>query len=115
MLPVDYTKNYYHEIRHAELIENENLQRAWADCAKEFYFGELPNGLEIFEFGGALGYNLLALTNQHKCHMLELSEIGRTHANKHGIVTYSNVNEILEKKFDIILCRHVLEHVDSPL
>ena len=115
MQPVDYTKDNYHETRHAELIENENLQLAWAECAKEFYFGGLRDGLDIFEFGGALGYNLLALKNQHACHMLELSEIGRSHANKFGIVTYADVKEIEEKKFDVILCRHVLEHVDNPL
>lgn len=115
MQPVDYTKNDYHETRHAELIENENLQLAWAECAREFYFDGLPDELEIFEFGGGLGYNLLALTNQHACHMLELSEIGRSQAKKFGIVTYSDMKEIGEKKFDVILCRHVLEHVDSPL
>jgi SAM-dependent methyltransferase len=115
MLPVDYTKNEYHETRHAELIGNESLQLAWAACAREFYFEGLPSGMEIFEFGGALGYNLLALTEQHSCHMLELSEIGRSHANKFGIVTYADVKEIGEKKFDVVLCRHVLEHVDNPL
>ena len=115
MQQVDYTKNEYHEKRHPEFIRNDVLKLAWAKCAKKFYFNNLNNGMEIFEFGGALGYNLLALTEHHRCHMLELSEIGRLNAEKFGIITYSDTREIAGKKFDVVLCRHVLEHVDNPL
>jgi len=115
MRSVDYTKNTYHEARHAELIENEALQIAWSECSKQFYFGGLPSGSDIFEFGGALGYNLIALAKSNKCHMLELSEIGRSSAAKFGIISHFAIEEVFGKQFDVILCRHVLEHVDSPL
>jgi SAM-dependent methyltransferase len=115
MHDVDYTKDDYHKTRHAELIDNSELQLAWSECAKEYYFKSLPNGSDVFEFGGALGYNLLALADVNNCHMLELSEIGRANAQKFNIATYANVDEIGGRKFDNILCRHVLEHVDNPL
>lgn len=112
---VDYRKNEYHEKRHAELIGNISLQLAWSECAKSFYFEGIPQHSDIFEFGGALGYNLLALAKEHTCHMLELSEVGRSNAAKFGIRTYSDLGDLGDKKFDYILCRHVLEHVDNPL
>lgn len=115
MESVDYKANDYHTARHPELISNTVLQFAWSECAKEFYFKDLPDRSAVFEFGGALGYNLLALLEQHECHMLEPSEIGRSHAQKHGITTYTEMSEIGDKKFDVVLCRHVLEHVDSPI
>lgn len=115
MLTVDYEKDDYHQKRHAELIRDEGLQHAWAYCARQFYFRDLPTQSSIFEFGGALGYNLLALTEQHQCHMLELSEIGRAHARKFGITTYSTLADVPQSGFDAVLCRHVLEHVDNPL
>lgn len=115
MLNVDYTKNNYHENRHAEFIENENLQFAWAECAKDFYFKHLHDGDEILEYGGGLGYNLLSINKNHVCHMLELSEIGRENAKKNGIITYADNDELKGKVFDTILCRHVLEHIDNPL
>lgn len=115
MIDIDYTKDDYHKLRHPELINSSELQIAWASCAKKFYFDGFQDGIDIFEFGGGLGYNLMALSDKNNCHLLELSEIGRLNAAKYNIATYSNNSDVCNKKFDVILCRHVLEHVDSPL
>jgi SAM-dependent methyltransferase len=115
MQHIDYTKNRYHQIRHPEFINNKLLQFAWSECAKKFYFNGLKERKTIFEFGGAFGYNLFALKEKHNCNMLELSEIGRANAKKFGIETYKTLFEVKRKKFDIVLCRHVLEHIAKPL
>jgi SAM-dependent methyltransferase len=114
---IDYSEDDYHEMRHPEFLGNNELQRAWSAFAYKLYFSKLLNGdrKKIFEFGGAFGYNLLEMVGAHDCSLLELSKIGRTHAEKLGIATYTDEAELKGLSFDIILCRHVLEHVDNPL
>jgi SAM-dependent methyltransferase len=113
--PVDYRADDYHLTRHSELIESTDLRDAWSSYAKREYFGGLDKRSRVLEFGGALGYNLVALASSHECHMLELSEIGRSYAAKYGIITHADNAELVGEQFDQILCRHVLEHVDHPL
>jgi SAM-dependent methyltransferase len=47
--------------------------------------------------------------------MVEPSEIGRNLARKAGITVAPHLDEIADRQFDIVLCRHVLEHIDDPL
>lgn len=111
---VDYTDSQYHKHRHSEFIDSETLTEAWSEFANIEYFGN-RKGLKILEFGGGLGHNLIQLSKYNKVWMLEPSEIGRNYANKFGIKTVSLISELESERFDLILCRHVLEHVDNPL
>jgi len=114
---IDYKKSDYHRRRHPEFFENSELFSAWGHFVKHAYFGDQDiAGKRILEYGGALGYNLQQLKAQADVSsMIEPSDIGREIALSKGIRSYSSADEIKGQMFDIVLCRHVLEHISDPL
>jgi SAM-dependent methyltransferase len=116
MNKIDYTSDDYHKSRHPEFFENQELSTAWSHFVKYTYFKDVDIvGKRILEYGGGLGYNLLELKKEADVSMIEPSNIGRELAEKSGIKSYSAASEIKNKQFDIILCRHVLEHISNPV
>jgi len=111
---IDYTRDEYHRKRHPELLEDEELRRAWSCFANLAYFGNVERGQVVLEFGGGLGANLLEVGKRAKTHMVEPSRLGREIAVQSGITAVETVEELGDQKFDTILCRHVLEHVEHP-
>jgi SAM-dependent methyltransferase len=114
---VDYKENKYHEDRHPEFIESELLSLAWSDFAFLEYF-QNEHKRNVLEFGGGLGNNLFRLTSKSNVWMIEPSAFGRAFAEKYGVKTATSLVDLqdkFEELFDVILCRHVLEHVESPL
>ena len=117
MISIDYKSDEYHKNRHPEFINSETLTLAWSEFANLEYFRNCFSQ-NILEFGGGLGNNLISVAKNSNVWMIEPSELGRQFAEKFGIKVASSLEELnkLNKvKFDIILCRHVLEHVDNPL
>lgn len=117
MQTVDYSKDEYHKIRHSEYLNSQFLCNAWS----EFVFFEYFDGIfhkSILEFGAGLGTNLFYISQKSQCYMIEPSKIGFINANKLGIKTLTSLTDLCNcnnNKFNIILCRHVLEHVENPL
>lgn len=114
---VDYKNEKYHRERHPEFIESEELNLIWSEFAFQIYFNGLKSSLKVLEFGGGLGYNLFTANKFYDCYMIEPSDFGRQFAEKFGIKTFYDIPELLKndvKKFDKILCRHVLEHLENP-
>lgn len=114
---IDYKSDQYHKDRHPEFINSQNLMRAWSEFAFVEYFKNRIVS-DVLEFGGGLGNNLIYLANKTNVWMIEPSAIGRNFAKKYEINTASSIQELKllnSGKYDIILCRHVLEHVDNPV
>ena len=114
---VNYTEDDYQKNRHPEFFKSNKLSQAWSVYAYLEYLKKARNK-DILEFGGALGYNLLEAVKYNRVVMIEPSPIGRKIAQTSGIVTYCDIQEMNTDKehlFDVILCRHVLEHVHNPL
>ena len=112
---IDYTSDQYHLERHPEFLGSPELFDAWSYFAMEEYIRNF-NPSSVLEVGGAFGWNLVcAARSGISCEMVEPSVLGRNEAQRRGIYTYASIEEIAEKKFDLILLRHVLEHIDNPL
>ncbi len=111
----DYKSDTYHRLRHPEFFESEDLFLAWSYFVRHIYFKNVNLvDRRILEYGGALGYNLLQLKEYADVALLEPSGLGRTIAEKHGIPSYASAIELSNTVFDIVLCRHVLEHIVHP-
>jgi SAM-dependent methyltransferase len=114
---VDYKSDSYHKQRHPEFLNSEKLSIAWSEFAFLEYFKGKPFS-DILEFGGGLGQNLIYVAKNSNVWMIEPSDIGRAYAKKFNIKPASSMEELKtlnEGKYDMIMCRHVLEHLDNPL
>lgn len=76
--------------------------------------------IDILDYGCGLGFFLSALTNKINKFGIEKSHYAKNYIEKN----FPDINilqggeqelQTSEKKFDIIFCHHVIEHVDDPL
>jgi SAM-dependent methyltransferase len=111
---IDYKSDDYHRQRHPEFIDSDEISQAWSYYSYWRYIKPfLPKS--ILEIGGALGYNLsFAHKEGVECEMVEPSNFGRERAEALGIKTYETLTSVKNKTFDMVLIRHVLEHVIDP-
>jgi SAM-dependent methyltransferase len=111
---IDYAGDAYHRARHPEFLADEELRKAWACFADLAYFRNVEPGQVVLEFGGGLGTNLLEVGKRAQVYMVEPSPLGREIAGPAGVAAVTTVEELGDRTFDCILCRHVLEHLEHP-
>ena len=112
---VDYTQDEYHRRRHPELLGSATLREAWSHFADMAYFRETRAGESVLEYGGGFGQNLIAVARRARVCLVEPSPVGRAAAEAHGLEVFQDLGGVGERLFDVVLCRHVLEHLDHPL
>jgi SAM-dependent methyltransferase len=114
-MQLDYESPEYHAKRHADLLKDDTLRVAWSYYSYRTYFHDITADATVLEFGAGLGNNVLTVKEKVKevvC--LEPSILGREVAQKDGLMAVKTLDEISDKNFTTILCRHVLEHVENP-
>lgn len=112
--PFDYTNDEYHQSRHSEIIDNSVLYSAWSYYAWTRYISP-SSPKSVLEVGGAFGWNLAyAKEVGLQCDLIEPSKSGRAASTKLGIECYESVADVPDSTYDLILLRHVLEHVQNP-
>ncbi|MEI6232241.1 MAG: class I SAM-dependent methyltransferase [Planctomycetota bacterium] len=105
----------YHAERHKEFIENPLLVKSVSEFVRLTYFADLVPGARVLEIGAGLGTNLLAIKSIARVTAVEPSPLARDHCRSLGIEAVATLADIpANSKFDIVLLRHVLEHVEDP-
>ncbi|MFH2067804.1 MAG: class I SAM-dependent methyltransferase [Pseudomonadota bacterium] len=69
---------------------------------------------KVFEFGVGTGLNLRYLKCQKRTGY-DLSDQAERYCSQYSIEHVADLNSIVGRKFNIILCHHVLEHVPDPI
>jgi SAM-dependent methyltransferase len=107
-----YYDKDYHSKRHKNIIADDEYFRARAEASARFYFTEEERKKHIFDYGCGIGQSFAALPNAMGW---DISSEAREACRKRGLQVYDKVEDIPKKSWDIVFCRHVLEHVEHPL
>lgn len=115
--PADYYREEsgeaYHRSVHQDQLKSEATFLAKASLARHRYFSDLSPDARVFEFGVGLGTNLARLPNPVK-HGFDVSGFAAGRAQAAGVHVFTSVDEVPADQYDLVLCRHVLEHVTHP-
>jgi 2-polyprenyl-3-methyl-5-hydroxy-6-metoxy-1,4-benzoquinol methylase len=118
MALIDYASaegDAYHRERHKEFFESPALTEAWAAFIHRVYFPDLPRGATVLEVGAGLGTNLLSIKSIADVYAVEPAQAAREQCEQHGLRSFSKLEALpADVRFDYILIRHVLEHVQDP-
>jgi len=102
----------YHSQRHAHLIGEDEYFWARAEASARLYFSPEERSKRIFEYGCGIGQGIASLPNASGW---DVSSEAREICLRRNIAVYDDINMVPRKAWDIVLCRHVLEHLESPL
>lgn len=108
-----YDQDYHHRI-HDNLITDELYYWARAEAFKEFYFSQVDDlgSKKILDYGCGLGQATAAIKNTYG---YDASKQAQELATAKGLKVFKKCEEIPVNFFDIVICRHVLEHLPDPL
>lgn len=122
MALIDYTGKQggdrYHDLHHDDfegMFKDKYLIQAWSDYTKMSYFQGIKKNSKILEIGSGYGRNVIGLNADHEVTVFEPGPKAREHCQSLGLKTIASLEEIEPgKTFDVILLRHVLEHIPNP-
>lgn len=106
-----FYESEYHGRHHAALIENADYWTARAELARAYYFADTA-GLRVFDFGCGQGQSIGLL--QHAAGW-DVSSEARRVARERGVTVHDSMETVEAAAWDVVFCRHVLEHVEEPL
>ena len=102
----------YHGARHPELIGDDDYFAARAEVQARFYFSNSERQKRIFEYGCGIGQGIAALPNAAGW---DISSEARAACRKRHVNIYDTLEEAPKGAWDIVFCRHVLEHLERPI
>jgi SAM-dependent methyltransferase len=107
-----YYDSNYHGARHPELIGEDSYFRARADVQARFYFSADERQKRIFEYGCGIGQGIAGLPNAAGW---DISSEARTICRNRNLSVYETLEDVPKAAWDVVFCRHVLEHVERPI
>lgn len=102
----------YHSKRHAHIIADDEYFWARAEASARLYFTADEQKQRIFEYGCGIGQGFAAIPNAAGW---DVSSEARKLCRQRKLNIYERLSDVPKKAWDIVFCRHVLEHVESPL
>jgi SAM-dependent methyltransferase len=107
-----YYDSGYHGARHPELIGEDAYFEARAEVQARFYFSADERRKRIFEYGCGIGQGIAALPHAAGW---DISAEARAVCRRRNLSVYETLEEVPRACWDIVFCRHVLEHVERPI
>ena len=86
--------------------------QARAEVQARFYFSPDQQRSRIFEYGCGLGQGFACLPNAAGW---DVSSEARDACRKRGLSVFDELEDVPKGEWDIVVCRHVLEHLEQPL
>ena len=108
----DFYQTGYHSRRHSRLMGDEEYFRARSEAAARLYFPGSRKTLQIFEFGCGIGQNIASLPNAAGW---DLSTEARDSCKRRGLRVFDRIEDVPVAAWDVVFCRHALEHIEHPL
>jgi SAM-dependent methyltransferase len=102
----------YHSERHKYLIEDDEYFWARAEASATLYFSAEERRARIFEYGCGIGQSIATLANAWGW---DVSSEAREVCRRRKIPVYEDLDTVPRGVWDIVLCRHALEHMEDPL
>ncbi|NQU26528.1 MAG: class I SAM-dependent methyltransferase [Candidatus Nealsonbacteria bacterium] len=102
----------YHARRHAAIIADDEYFWARVEASTRLYFTAKEQDKRVFEFGCGIGQGIAALPNAAGW---DVSSGARKACCQRKLNVYETLSDVPKKAWDIVFCRHVLEHIESPL
>ncbi len=102
----------YHSERHVHLIHDHEYFWARAKASADLYFSKQEQLKRIFEYGCGIGQGIAALSNAAGW---DVSSEAREVCHSRNLRVYDILEAVPRKAWDIVFCRHVLEHLENPL
>jgi SAM-dependent methyltransferase len=110
---VEHYAHGYHAALLSRMISDAEYYEIKAYCAARQYFCHFPTPHgRILEYGCGIGQNIAALKDAVG---YDVSPEAVEECTRRGITTIAHVDDIPARHYDLVLCRHVLEHVEQPL
>ena len=102
----------YHRAFHGEMLAAEDHYKARAQLSADLYFTAAERSQRVFEYGCGVGQNIAALP---RAGGWDISQAAINECRARGLNVYDDWASVPRASWDVVLCRHVLEHLEDPL
>lgn len=107
-----YYDRGYHTERHKYLLTDDEYFWARAEASARLYFTPAEQELRIFEYGCGIGQGIAKLRNAMGW---DVSGEARDACRARNVPVLERIGDVPRNSWDIVFCRHALEHMEHPL
>ena len=107
----DHYDRGYHSKHQEPLFTDERYFIARAELSLDYFTARERAG-RVFDYGCGLGATIALLPDAEGW---DVSAEAREACRRRGIRVYENLGDVPAGSYDVVICRHVLEHVEDPL
>lgn len=110
-----YNTRHKHEQQYTQAENGRYLTNEYIELRKarlqDFLSGWRPEVASVLDYGGDKGQFIPERFKEAKKYVFDISGVKPCD----GVENISNLDEILKRKFDFVMCCHLLEHVSNPM